>query len=233
MTTTLFPASERGHAALGWLDSYHTFSFSHYFNPDRMRFGYLRVFNDDTVAPGAGFGTHPHDNMEIISIPLEGTIVHRDSMGNEQPLTPGMVQVMSAGTGITHSEFNGSSTDVLKFLQLWIIPSERGVAPRYAEADVPSSLGVHTMVGPINGSAPLGIHQSAWLHVVRLQAGASTSIALHDATHGSFAFVISGRATVNGVDVAPRDAVGTTDATTVEITTHEDLHAIVIETPMA
>src|SRR5919112_1331521 len=131
MNTILHKAATRGHAAHGWLDSWHTFSFANYYAPERMHFGVLRVLNDDTVAPGMGFGKHPHDNMEIISIPLQGDLEHQDSMGNKQVIRQGDVQAMSAGTGITHSEKNASQTAAAKFLQIWVFPNERNVTPRY------------------------------------------------------------------------------------------------------
>src|ERR1700759_4579771 len=130
-TTTLHKAATRGHADHGWLDSWHTFSFANYYNPDRTRFGMLRVLNDDSVAGGRGFGTHPHDNMEIISIPLTGSLVHEDNMGHKKVIAQGEVQVMSAGTGITHSEYNNSTTEPVKFLQIWVFPNKKNVTPRY------------------------------------------------------------------------------------------------------
>jgi redox-sensitive bicupin YhaK (pirin superfamily) len=235
MNTTLYTADSRGYNDLGWLRSHHTFSFGHYFDPDRVHFGALRVFNDDTVIGGRGFGTHPHDNMEIISIPLEGTLMHRDSMGHEQGLRPGDVQVMSAGTGLTHSEYNGSADSDLKFLQIWVIPKVRNVAPRYDEVHLSDADGAgafHTVVGPEGGGHPLFIHQDAYLSIARFEAGASASYALHNDANGTFTFVIEGAATVNGIALARRDAVGITDVTSIDVSAPVASTVITIEVPM-
>ncbi len=231
---TLYPASDRGHFDLGWLNTHHTFSFGHYMRTDRMGFGALRVFNDDVVAPGEGFGTHPHNNMEIISIPLSGVIAHRDSMGNEQGLTPGYIQVMSAGTGLTHSEYNGSATDPLAFLQIWIIPNERNVAPRYQETNVdnlaPNTL--HAIVGPQSANLPLWIYQNAFLSIGKLKAGTTVEHAPLAGGLQSFVFVIEGAITVNGTPLSMRDAVGLTPNEHATIAALEDGYILVIDVPL-
>lgn len=236
MTTTLFPARERGHANHGWLDSYHTFSFASYFNPNRVRFGMLRVFNDDTVTPGAGFGTHPHDNMEIISIPLEGVINHKDSMNNVRGLSTGDIQIMSAGTGLTHSEYNGSETDVLKFLQIWIFPNERDVEPRYAEThigELPRNV-INTVIGPKGTTeAPLWMHQRAWLSLARIDAGTTITYSSHDTQNGVFVFVIEGDVTTADTQLGRRDAIGITDSNEVSVIATASSYLVIIEVPMS
>jgi redox-sensitive bicupin YhaK (pirin superfamily) len=229
---TLYPAASRGHFSFGWLDTKHTFSFGHYMNTERMNFGALRVFNDDVVAPGEGFGTHPHANMEIISIPLQGVIMHQDSMGHAQGLRPGDVQVMSAGSGITHSEYNGSDTDPLAFLQIWIIPNERNVTPRYDQVNVGTLTPnvVHTIVG---GTAPLWIHQDANLALARLNAGSSVEQAWSGDGKGRFTFVIEGSVTVNGQALDARDAIGLTESGPTTFTASSDAYLVIIDVPLA
>ncbi len=235
MSTTLYTAASRGYNDLGWLRSFHTFSFGHYFDPERVHFGALRVFNDDTVIGGRGFGTHPHDNMEIISIPLEGTLMHRDSMGHEQGLRPGDVQVMSAGTGLTHSEFNGSADADLKFLQIWVIPKLRNVEPRYDEVHLSDADGAgafHTVVGPQGSGYPLFIHQDAYLSIARLDAGVTATYVLHNEKNGTFTFVIEGAASVSGNALERRDAIGITDVASIDVIASEPSTVITIEVPM-
>jgi redox-sensitive bicupin YhaK (pirin superfamily) len=227
-------ANERGHASFGWLNSLHTFSFGNYMNPERMHFGALRVLNDDTVAPGEGFGTHPHSNMEIISIPLEGTMMHRDSMGSAQPLRVGDVQAMSAGTGLTHSEYNGSTSDVLKFLQIWIVPHTRDVEPRYDEVhlgDLTPNV-EHTIIAPQGSDGKMWIHQDVWLSLTDLHAGASLERNERAPGIGTFVMPIEGSAVVNGTDLARRDAIGLYDASSVSITAHETSRILIIDVPV-
>lgn len=238
MKTVLFPASERGHFDFGWLNTYHTFSFGQYYEPSRMNFGALRVLNDDTVAPGEGFGTHPHRNMEIISIPLEGVIMHRDSMGYEEGIKPGEIQVMSAGTGITHSEFNGSSTNDLKFLQLWIIPERANVEPRYEQTHIeplaPNE--IITVIGPRESGNPLWINQQAWLSIARTASNGTVTYTKQRGDSGVFVFVTDGSVDVAGetssISLSKRDGVGFMDADVLTFTSKIDAHVIVIEVPL-
>ncbi len=238
MKTVLFPASERGHFDFGWLNTYHTFSFGQYYEPSRMNFGALRVLNDDTVAPGEGFGTHPHRNMEIISIPLEGVIMHRDSMGYEEGIKPGEIQVMSAGTGITHSEFNGSSTNDLKFLQLWIIPERANVEPRYEQTHIeplaPNE--IITVIGPRESGTPLWINQQAWLSMARTASDGVVTYTKQRDDSGVFVFVTDGSVDVAGetssILLSKRDGVGFMDADVLTFTSKVDAHVIVIEVPL-
>ncbi|MEM9325887.1 MAG: pirin family protein, partial [Bacteroidota bacterium] len=177
----LHRASSRGHANHGWLDTHHSFSFANYYNPERMNFGVLRVLNDDRVAGGRGFRTHPHDNMEIISIPLEGDLQHKDSMGNVAVIKEGDVQVMSAGTGIRHSEFNKNGDKEVKFLQIWLFPRAKNVAPRYDQISmdrVAQSNDFYQILSPNPNDEGVWIHQDAWFHMGDIQQGKSASYQL-------------------------------------------------------
>lgn len=239
MKAVHYPASERGHANFGWLDTYHTFSFGQYYDPSRMNFGALRVFNDDAVAAGEGFGTHPHKNMEIISIPLEGVIMHQDSMGHKEGIAVGDVQVMSAGSGITHSEYNGSATDALKFFQIWIIPNEANVEPRYDQATIGpiASNTITTVVGPKNTGLPLWIHQQAWLSFGHVAQGERLQYDRRGKDTGVFTFVIDGALRVAGangeVTLGMRDGLGVLDEPMLAYTSNAACQFIVIEVPLA
>lgn len=233
MTVKIIRATQRGHTNLGWLDSYHSFSFGGYYNPANMNFGMLRVLNHDRVEPGAGFGTHGHENMEIISIPLSGSMAHRDSLGSEQILRPGDVQVMSAGSGITHSEYNGSATEGLEFLQIWIVPNERSVKPRYEEAHIgwPFPLGVTTVVGPKASASLLGIHQDAAVSVIRLEASSTAAFTV-EANRGAFLLVINGNALLDQQQLQSRDAAEITGFARVLLQATTITTALVIDVPM-
>lgn len=209
--TVVRRSAERGHANHGWLDSYHTFSFAGYSDPAHMGFRSLRVINEDRVAPGAGFPTHPHRDMEIFSYVVSGAIAHRDSMGNGRVLRPGQVQLMSAGKGVTHSEFNPSKTDPLHLLQIWIHPSSRGLEPSYTEwhpqADSDDATKV-LVISPDGREESAVIHQDAFVYRIRLNAGQSVD---HDlaAGRGLWLQVIKGRITAQGVDLGAGDALAT------------------------
>ena len=209
--SVLHQAHTRGSAQLGWLDSKHTFSFSHYYNPERMHFGVLRVLNDDTVAAGKGFGTHPHDNMEIISIPLEGDLEHKDSMGNTTVIRHGDIQVMSAGTGITHSEYNKNKDRAVKFLQIWLFPNRRNVAPRYDQITLNASDRHNRwqqVLSPNVDDAGVWIHQEAWFYLGRFDKDFSTTYTLNRKENGVYAFVIKGDVSINGQALRERDGFG-------------------------
>jgi len=234
MAVQLYRAATRGHANHGWLDSNHIFSFGGYFDPERVRFGMLRVFNDDIVQGGEGFGTHPHENMEIISIPLQGTLVHKDSTGHGGALKPGDVQVMSAGTGLTHSEFNGSDEEQVAFLQIWIIPNTMGVEPRYDQKHIAvKNNTIDTVIGPKGGNEPMWIHQNAWLSLVRLDGGAEATYTSKREGNGLFLFMIEGTATVAGETVADRDSIGMTGESSITIAAGEATYAVLIDVPMS
>ncbi|MBK9505448.1 MAG: pirin family protein [Bacteroidetes bacterium] len=232
----LHTANTRGHANHGWLDSYHTFSFAQYYNPERVNFGVLRVLNDDTVAAGMGFGKHPHDNMEIISIPLEGDLEHQDSMGNKTVIRAGDIQVMSAGTGVTHSEYNKNSDQPVKFLQIWVFPNKKNVAPRYDqitlnEADSKNKL--QQILSPNPDDAGVWIHQNAWFHLGKFDNGIVTDYTLNDKTNGVYFFVLNGSVKINEQLLNKRDGYGVWDITSLKITSNEpNTEILVMEVPM-
>ena len=236
MKTILHKASTRGHAQHGWLDSYHTFSFAGYYDPERIHFGALRVLNDDTVSGGMGFGTHPHDNMEIISIPTSGDLEHQDSMGNKQVIRQGDVQVMSAGTGIQHSEKNKNIDRDVKFFQIWVFPSKRNVEPRYDQqhfTDADKHNKLLTVVSPI-GTADGGVqvHQDAWFILGKLDKDFSTTYQLRKNENGVYAFVIEGEATIGGVALQRRDGLGITNAEKIDIRANSDAELLLMEVPI-
>ena len=218
--TVLHKANSRGHADHGWLNSHHTFSFANYYDPERMHFGVLRVLNDDRVAPGKGFGTHPHENMEIISIPLEGDLEHKDSMGNVAVIRKGDIQVMSAGTGITHSEFNRNPDKEVRFLQIWVFPSRRGVTPRYDQITLDASERhnqLQQILSPDPNDAGVWIHLNAWFHLGTFDKSFQTSYAMKDKHNGVYAFVLKGDVTVQGTALNQRDGLGLWDTDAVSV----------------
>ncbi|MCK3655672.1 hypothetical protein A4G19_07875 [Pasteurellaceae bacterium Macca] len=236
MKTLFHSANSRGDANLGWLKSKHTFSFGHYYDAERMGFGALRVINDDFVEGGRGFGTHPHNDMEIISIPLSGDLAHRDSMGNGSIIRSGDIQVMSAGTGITHSEMNPNADTPVKFLQIWVIPRERGVEPRYQQiriADDKTPNEFQQILSPNADDAGVWIHQDAWFSMAEFDAGNRRTYSLHKATSGVYAFVIQGSATIGGVKLNERDGLGIWDTTEFEVIAESDAQILLMEVPMA
>lgn len=236
MKSVVHKADSRGHADHGWLNSYHTFSFAGYYNPERIHFGALRVLNDDTVEGGMGFGRHPHENMEIISIPTEGSLEHKDSMGNTQVIRKGDVQVMSAGTGVEHSEKNHSSSDTVKFFQIWVFPNQKNVEPRYAQqnfSDADKHNRLVTVVSPLGTTdGGVQIHQDAWFHLGQLDKGYSTSYKLKNTANGVYAFVIEGDVTVNGQTLHRRDGLGISDAGELDIKADTDSELLLMEVPM-
>lgn len=234
--TVLHKAATRGHADHGWLNSHHTFSFANYYDPQRMHFGALRVLNDDTVAPGMGFGTHPHADMEIISIPLEGDLEHKDSMGNTAVIRHGDVQVMSAGTGIRHSEFNRNKDAQVKFLQIWVFPDKRGVAPRYDQITLDASKRhnrLQQILSPNADDEGVWIHQNAWFHLGTFNKGAGATYDLKDKRNGVYVFVIKGDVTVNGTALNQRDGLGVEQAASLDIKADSDgAEVLLMEVPM-
>jgi len=238
MKTIIHKSDSRGLANHGWLKSYHTFSFAGYQNPERMNFGALRVLNDDLVQPKMGFGTHPHQNMEIISIPLKGALSHQDSMGNKRAIEVGEVQVMSAGTGLTHSEFNDSKTDATNFLQLWIFPEEKDVTPNYEQRAFDVSLQknkLQTVVAPkdkLEGNA-LPISQQAYIYRTDLDSEHTVSLNVKNENNGFYIFVLDGTIEVGDAVLESRDAIGISETETVTITANTNSNLIVIEVPMA
>ncbi len=236
MKTILHKATTRGHADHGWLNSYHTFSFASYQNPERMHFGVLRVLNDDQVAPGKGFGTHPHDNMEIISIPLEGDLEHKDSMGNTATIKAGDVQVMSAGTGIYHSEYNKNSDKEVKFLQIWIFPNKRNVEPRYDQIsirDIEQKNKFYQVLSPNPEESGVWIHQDAWFHLGNFDTGVSDTYNVKKEGNGVYVFVLEGEVEINGQVLSKRDGYGLWEADQFKIASLSDSRVLLMEVPMS
>lgn len=236
MKTILHKASSRGHAQHGWLDSYHSFSFADYHHPDRMNFGALRVLNDDCVAPGNGFGTHPHSNMEIISIPLAGDLEHKDSMGNVAIIREGDVQALSAGTGIHHSEYNKNKDQEVRFLQVWIFPKLKQVAPRYDQVSLTSlekKNQFYQILSPNLADQGVWIHQDAWFHLGKFQKGTGDTYRLKQVGNGVYAFVLEGSIVLGGQVLDKRDGFGLWDADSFEMTAITDSKVLLMEVPMA
>ncbi|TXB61880.1 pirin family protein [Phaeodactylibacter luteus] len=234
MQKTIHRAGTRGHANHGWLNSHHSFSFASWYNPERMGFGLLRVLNDDEVAPGMGFGTHPHDNMEIVSIPLSGALEHQDSMGNKTIIRENEVQIMSAGTGVRHSEYNHSKEEGVKFLQIWVFPKARNIAPRYEQRvyrpeDRRNQL--LTVVAPDEAGA-LKINQDAWFSLGDFDAGQSVSYHLHQPGQGAYLFVLEGEVEVAGETLGRRDAIGLWGTAEVAVKAGAKAQFLLIEVPM-
>ena len=234
--TVLHKADSRGHANHGWLDSHHTFSFANYYNPERMHFGVLRVLNDDIVAPGRGFGTHPHDNMEIISIPLSGDLEHKDSMGNTTVIKQGDIQVMSAGTGIQHSEFNKNKDKDVRFLQIWLFPNKRSVTPRYDQISLDTTRLKNNLLQVLSPNAAddgVWIHQDAWFHLGYLDKDFKTTYTLKNKEkNGVYAFVIDGDVTIDGQALNKRDGLGIWNVEKLDITADSDAQLLLMEVPM-
>ena len=235
MKKILQRANERGVAEHGWLHSRHSFSFAHYYNPDKMGFGLLRVLNDDTVESGKGFGTHAHNNMEIISIVLEGALEHKDSMGSTSVINKNDIQVMSAGTGITHSEYNLSKSDIVKFLQLWIIPKEQNIKPRYDQRSFPENERTNQLITVASGDKnmdALYIHQNAEINLGVLEAGKTINTKLTFRGNGFYLFVIEGDLLVVDKKLERRDSIGIWEADEITIKAETDAKFVVIEIPM-
>ncbi len=235
MKTVLHKANTRGHANHGWLDTHHTFSFANYYNPERMHFGVLRVLNDDAVAGGRGFGTHPHDNMEIISIPLEGDLEHQDSMGNTTVIRQGDIQAMSAGTGILHSEYNKNADQPVKFLQIWLFPNQKNVSPRYDQitlraGDLKNKLS--QILSPNPEDAGVWIHQNAWFHMGDLEKGFQTEYQVKSAENGVYAFILEGQVSIDGQQLEQRDGFGIWDTEKVNIQADGDAKILLMDVPM-
>lgn len=234
MKTILHRADSRGHANHGWLDSHHTFSFAGYYNPERVHFGALRVLNDDIVQPGMGFGTHPHDNMEIVSIPLQGDLAHQDSEGNGSIIKRNDVQIMSAGTGIFHSEKNPNSDQLVNFLQIWVFPRVRGIAPRYEQKTFLPEDRINqfqTVVAPEKGPA-VWINQNAWFSLATLKKGFESRYSMHGENNGLYAFVIEGSVNIEGQSLGRRDGLGIEQIRDAGIQAAEDTELLLMEVPM-
>lgn len=235
MKTLVHRSEERGHADHGWLNAHHSFSFAGWHNPAKTHFGLLRVLNDDIVAPGMGFGEHPHDNMEIVTIPLQGSLRHRDSMGNSEAIKYGEVQIMSAGTGIRHSEFNDSRTEPVNLLQIWVFPKERNIQPRYDQKKFnvqERENKFQTVVAPDQKDGAMWINQDAWFSLANMKKDTNLSYAPARPSNGAYFFVIEGNVTIADVILNDRDAIGVWDYDQVNIKASEDAQLLVIDIPM-
>lgn len=235
MKTVVHRADTRGHADHGWLKSFHSFSFGGYYNPDRVHFGALRVLNDDSVSGGNGFGAHPHDNMEIISIPLEGALQHQDSIGNKGVIRTGEIQVMSAGTGIQHSEYNADTDEAVKFLQIWLFPNARNVTPRYDQQTIPTegrNNSFQQILSPDKADEGVWIHQDAWFHLADLSEGSEITYTLKNAENGVYIFVLEGELSANHEDLKRRDGFGIWEVQQVNFRAITQSSILVMEVPM-
>lgn len=235
MKKVFYPAGERGHSDLGWLQSDFSFSFGPWYNPEKVHFGMLRVLNDDTVAGGMGFGMHPHDNMEIITVMLSGTLEHRDSMGNIGQIKAGEVQVMSAGTGIMHSEYNPSKTEPAKLFQTWIFPKERDIEPRYDQRSFTDNMKVNELTTVVSGdkdASTLFINQDAAISFGDIEGGKTVKYDIKVPGNGAYVLQVEGDSTVDGQVLNKRDALGVYDASSFTIDTKSQSRLLIIEVPM-
>ncbi len=233
---TLHQSDTRGFADHGWLKSYHTFSFANYYNAERVHFGVLRVLNDDFVEGGQGFGLHPHENMEIISIPLEGDLEHKDNMGNSTIIKHGDIQVMSAGTGVYHSEFNHNKDKAVKFLQIWIFPNKKNVTPRYDQITLKMEDRINRfqqIVSPNTDDDGVWIHQDAWFHIGKFDKGNSTEYPLKKGGNGLYLFVLSGSFEIDNQIISKRDGLGIENGDSISIKSLSDnAELLIMEIPM-
>jgi redox-sensitive bicupin YhaK (pirin superfamily) len=236
MKTKLIKAKTRGHAYHGWLDTYHTFSFADYYDPERIHFGALRVLNDDVVTGGEGFGKHHHDNMEIVTIPLKGGVRHGDSMGNGDVIREGDVQVMSAGKGVFHSEYNADMEQPVNFFQIWVFSNQKDVEPRYEQKTMDFLNKRNTLseiVTPQPTDHALWIYQQAWFNIGEFDKGEEINYSLHDKTNGVFVMIIEGQFDVEGITLDKRDGLGITELENVNIKSlFANSRILLIEVPM-
>ena len=235
MKTVYHKADTRGFADHGWLESHHTFSFANYYNPERMSFGVLRVLNDDQVASGMGFGTHPHRDMEIISIPLEGDLEHKDSMGTTAVIRNGEIQVMSAGTGVQHSEYNKNKDGLVKFLQIWVIPNKMNVTPRYDQISIKENEKINDfqqILSPNPNDEGVWIHQNAWFNLAKFEKGNAKEYRIHDAKNGVYVFVLKGSAKIDEQTLGTRDGFGIWETESFTLEALEDSEVLLMEVPM-
>lgn len=234
MKTILHKANSRGHANHGWLNSYHSFSFAGYNDPERVHFGALRVLNDDTINGGMGFGKHPHENMEIVTIPLKGDLHHKDSTGRDKIIRQSDVQIMSAGSGISHSEFNANTDSSVELLQIWVFPKEYNIEPRYEQKSFKPEdrfNKIQTVVAPDDENA-VRINQDAWFSLTNLSSNVSVDYSTHKKGNGIYVFVIKGSITINEIPLAERDGLGISETNEISIHAETDTEVLLIEIPM-
>lgn len=235
MEKIYYPAAERGHNDIGWLKANFSFSFGPYYNPEKVHFGVLRVLNDDIIAGGKGFGTHPHDNMEIITIPLSGALEHKDSMGNIGVIQSGEVQVMSAGTGVTHSEYNHSKTEATNTLQIWLFPKERNIKPRYDQknfTDVLTPNQLTTLISPDKSDGTLWINQDATFSMGDFEPGQQVKYDVKMPGNGVYVFVIDGAVRLDNTMLNKKDALGVYNTNSITIETEAKSRLLLMEVPM-
>ena len=235
MKSIIHPAGERGHVNFGWLDSHHSFSFGHWYNPEKVHFGALRVLNDDLVTGGQGFGAHPHDNMEIVSIPLKGALTHKDSTGTDGIINTGDVQIMSAGSGIRHSEYNSSKTDPVNFLQVWVIPKKENIKPRYDQktfnvADRDNKWQI--VISPDEADGGMWINQDAIFALAKIEKDKLIEYKTKFPGNGVYFFVIEGEVEIDGKKLSKRDAIGVWETNEVEIKSNAQSEILAVEIPM-
>ena len=235
MKTVFHPSDSRGYANHGWLEARHSFSFASWYQPDRLHFGALRVLNDDIIQGGMGFGTHPHDNMEIVTIPLKGDLEHKDSMGNSAVIREGDIQVMSAGTGVQHSEYNNSPDKEINLFQLWLFPNKQNVKPRYDQLPIRS---LHQkneffqILSPSANDQGVWIHQDAWMHILDADQGQSFDYVLQSPENGVYLIVIEGEVEVDNKTLFRRDAIGIWETDKLTIKTKTDAELLLVQVPM-
>ena len=235
MKTIFHPAKERGHADFGWLNSHHSFSFGQWYDPAKVHFGALRVLNDDIVQGAQGFGAHPHANMEIVSIPLAGALAHKDSTGTDGIIKTGDVQIMSAGSGIKHSEYNASKTDPVNFLQIWVFPKEENIKPRYEQKTFKGSQHAdewQVVVSPDETEGGVWINQDARFSLAELKPGTTLTYTPKFKDNGVYFFVIEGEVATAGQQLNKRDAIGVWDVPSVNIESKSTSRVLAIEVPM-
>jgi len=236
MKKIIYKAGDRGHVDHGWLNAYHSFSFASYYDPLRVHFGLLRVLNDDTVASGMGFGMHPHDNMEIVTIPTKGMLEHKDNMGNSSVIKPGEVQIMSAGTGVMHSEFNPSKTEEVKLFQIWVFPKEKNIKPRYDQRmfDVKERKNkFQTVVSPEKSAHSLWVNQDVYFSLGNFDKNFSTQYSVKHKGNGAYIMVVEGNVEIEGEQLNRRDAIGISEVNDFKISAMSDTELLVIDVPMS
>lgn len=235
MSKVVFKSDDRGLADHGWLIARHSFSFAGYYDPQKVHFGALRVLNDDIIAPGKGFGTHPHDNMEIITIPFAGALEHRDSMGNHGVIRAGEIQVMSAGTGIQHSEFNPSSKEEVRLFQIWLIPKIKSVTPRYDQFkinDISCKNELYQIISPDSNDQGSWIYQDAWFFMGEFDQNKQTTYSIKKDGNGVYIILIAGKATIEGEILTTRDAISVTDMASISIEVEKDTSILLMDIPL-
>lgn len=235
MKKVIHRASGRGHASHGWLDAHHSFSFANWYDPEKIHFGMLRVLNDDIISPGKGFGMHPHNDMEIVTIILNGSLEHSDNMGNGSVIQTGDVQVMSAGSGVMHSEFNPSPDKSASLFQLWIFPKEKGIKPRYDQKSFDASERKNKIQTVASGFKTIGdlyIHQDASISLASIEAGNTINYSLNADKNGVYVMVVNGTVEIDGETLNKRDAIGLTDVNKFDISGSSDSELLLIEVPL-